>query len=293
MLSLGELRELGLSRQAVSVRAGNGRLHRLHHAVYAVGHPNAGFEGRMLAAVKACGPNAVLSHYSAAELWGFMDRTDRRPDVTIPQSERRSHAGIGVHQSTRLEPRDRTRFQGIPVTTPARTLLDLAAVLEYRVLRGAVRRAQGLHRASPAQLEEVLDRLRPRRGARRLAVIVATGPAPTNSKLEDLVLELVLDGGLAHPDLNKPLVLDGRRVVPDFRWPEQRLVIEADGVAWHDEKVAREEDAARQALLEAHGERVLRVTWDQVVGQPQRTLTRIRRAGAPRAARVAVLSPQR
>ncbi len=289
MLSLGELRELGLSRQAVSVRAGNGRLHRLYRAVYAVGHPNPGFEGRMLAAVKACGPNAVLSHHSAAELWGFMERTDRSPDVTIPASERRGHAGIGVHQSTRLEPRDRAKFEGIPVTTPARTLLDLAAVLEYRVLRGAVRRAEGLHRASPAQLEEVLDRLRPRRGARRLAAIVATGPAPTNSKLEDLVLELVLAGGLAHPDLNKPLVLDGRRVVPDFRWPEQRLVIEADGAAWHDGKVAREEDAARQALLEAHGERVLRVTWRQVVDQPQRTLTRIRRAGAPRAVRVAGL----
>ena len=164
MLSLGELRELGLSRQAVSVRAGNGRLHRLYRAVYAVGHPNPGFEGRMLAAVKACGPNAVLSHHSAAELWGFMERTDRSPDVTIPASERRGHAGIGVHQSTRLEPRDRAKFEGIPVTTPARTLLDLAAVLEYRVLRGAVRRAEGLHRASPAQLEEVLDRLRPRRG---------------------------------------------------------------------------------------------------------------------------------
>jgi very-short-patch-repair endonuclease len=81
--------------------------------------------------------------------------------------------------------------------------------------------------------------------------------------------------------VNQPLVLGGRRVVPDFRWPEQRLVVEADGAAWHDTKLAREDDAQRQALLEAHGERVLRVTWDQAIARPAQTLARMRAAGAP------------
>jgi very-short-patch-repair endonuclease len=123
-----------------------------------------------------------------------------------------------------------------------------------------------------------------RRGAKRLARIVATGPAPTRSELEDAVLDLVLRGGLAHPNVNVPLVLNDRRVVPDFRWPAQRLVIEADGAAWHDHRIAREDDAERQALLEAHGERVLRITWDQAIARPSQTLARVRAAGAPRSA---------
>jgi very-short-patch-repair endonuclease len=137
----------------------------------------------------------------------------------------------------------------------------------------------------------VLGRLGPRRGAKRLACIVATGPAPTRSELEDAVLDLILRGGLAHPCVNAALILGGRRVVPDFRWPAQRLVIEADGAAWHDSKLAREDDADRQALLEAHGERVLRVTWDQAIARPGQTLTRIRAAGAPRNPRPTVNRP--
>jgi very-short-patch-repair endonuclease len=112
---------------------------------------------------------------------------------------------------------------------------------------------------------------------------VATGPAPTRSELEDVVLELILRGGLEHPQVNVPLVLDGRRVVPDFRWPSARLVVEADGAAWHDNELARADDAERQALLEGHGERVLRVTWQQAVAQPAQTLGRLRAAGAPAA----------
>jgi very-short-patch-repair endonuclease len=114
---------------------------------------------------------------------------------------------------------------------------------------------------------------------------VATGQVPTRSELEDAVLELIVRGGLASPDVNVPLQLDGRRVIPDFRWREQRLIVEADGAAWHDSRVAREDDAERQALLELHGERVLRVTWAQAIGQPRRTLARMIAAGAPPARR--------
>ncbi len=96
----------------------------------------------------------------------------------------------------------------------------------------------------------------------------------------------MLAGGLARPDVNVALVLSGRRVIPDFRWPREHLVVEADGAAWHDHKLAREDDAERQALLEAHGERVVRVTWDQAVAKPSQTLSRIQTAGAPFAAPV-------
>ena len=286
VLSLDELFACGLSRTEVRNRARNGRLHPLHRGVYAVGHTNLPLEGRFLAAVKACGPRAVLSHHSAAALWGFMQWDERYPEVTVLGTAQRAHRGLRIHRTTTLHRDDTARHCAIPVTSPARTLLDLAARLDHRPLRSATRRAQSLHRVNVRQLVAILARHWRRPGSPKLACIVATGPAPTRSELEDAVLDLILRGGLAHPQVNEALRRSGRRVVPDFRWPEQRLVVEADGAAWHDNQLAREDDAERQALLEAHGERVLRVTWDQAIARPGQTLARIHAAGAPLAHRV-------
>jgi hypothetical protein len=283
VLSLDELRDCGLSRQAVAVRVARGSLHPLHRGVYAVGHANPPIEGRFLAAVKACGDGAVLSHFSAAALLGIVRWDERYPEVTVVGSGARLHRGIRVHRTRELDPRDVARYQGLAVTAPARTLVDLAGMLDYRRLRRSVRQAQSLRHVELRQLNEALTRLGPRRGSRNLRSIMATGPAPTRSELEDVVLDLMLYGGFEHPDVNVPLVLGGRKVVPDFRWPRQRLVVEADGAAWHDDPLSREDDAERQALLEAHGERVLRVTWEQAVARPRQTLARIRAAGAPAA----------
>jgi very-short-patch-repair endonuclease len=284
VLSLTDLLECGLSQDAVEVRARNGRLHRMYRSVYAVGHPNPSLEGRFLGAVKACGPGAVLSHFAAAALWEIVRWDGRNPEVTVTGTAARVHKGLRVHRTTALDPRDVARHKGIPVTSPARTVLDLASILEGRALRRAVRQAQSRNLVNLRQLAEILNRLgRSRRGAGRLARLLASGPAPTRSELEDVVLDLFRRGGLAHPDVNRALILEGRRVVPDFRWAQQRLVIEADGGAWHENKLAREEDAERQALLEAHGERVLRVTWHQAITRPAQTLARIGAAGAPAA----------
>jgi hypothetical protein len=286
VLSLDELRECGLSPDGVAVRVRNGRLHPMYRRVYAIGHPNPPLEGRWLAAVKACGPGAVLSHFSAAARLGFVRWDDRYPEVTVVGTTTRVQPGLRVHRTRWLDPQDVVQCEGIPTTSPARTLVDLASALDYRPLRRTVRQAQSLRLVHVRQLVEALGRLRSRRGVRKLAQIVATGPAPTRSELEDVVLDLVLGGGLAHPDVNVPLVLRGCRVVPDFRWPDQHVVIEADGAAWHDYRLAREDDADRQALLEAHGERVLRVTWHQAIAQRAQTLSRLRAAGAPPAHRV-------
>jgi len=284
VLSLDELRGCGLSREAVSVRVRNGRLHPLHRGVYAVGHPGTTLEGRFLAAVKVCGSGAVLSHFSAAALWGLLRWEDRRIEVLVGGSGTRVHAGLRVHRTAYLGCDDVTCRHGVPVTSPVRTVLDLSSALGQRPLRRAVRQAQALRLAKPSEIVASLNRPGPQRGRAKLAGIVATGPAPTRSELEDVVLDLVLRGRLEHPDVNRPLVLGGRRVIPDFRWPREHLVIEADGAAWHDHRLAREDDAERQALLEAHGERVLRVTWDQAVARSGETLERIRSAGAPESA---------
>jgi putative AbiEi antitoxin of type IV toxin-antitoxin system/uncharacterized protein DUF559 len=276
VLALDELRECGLTRDMVSDRVRAGHLHPLHRGVYAVGHANPPLKGRFLAAVKACGPTAVLSHFSAAALYGFVTWDHREPETTAPKAH--THEGIHTHRTT-LDPHDITSHQGIPTTTPARTLLDLSPVLPSNELRRATRQAQSLKLVSTTELREVMARAN-RPG--KLAHILATGPAPTRSELEDAVLELIVAGGLERPDINVPLVLDGRTVIPDFRWPEQHLVLEADGAAWHDHRLAREDDAERQALLEAHGERIVRVTWDQAIRHRRQTLTRLEQAGAPK-----------
>jgi Transcriptional regulator, AbiEi antitoxin/Protein of unknown function (DUF559) len=286
VVSVGELRECGLSKKAVSSRVRNGWLHQLHRGVYAVGHDNPPVAGRFLAAVKACGAGAVLSHFAAGAHLGLVRWDGRQPEVTVVGTGARVHSGIRVHRTMDLEAVDIARHERIPVTSPARTLVDLASFLDHRPLRRAVRQAQSLRLVELPELAEALGRLGPRRGVSKLVKIMATGPAPTRSELEDVVLDVLLVGGLAHPDVNVPLVLDGREVIPDFRWPEQQLVVEADSAAWHDHKLSREDDAERQALLEAHGERILRVTWHQAISHPRQTLARITEAGAPLAGRV-------
>jgi very-short-patch-repair endonuclease len=223
----------------------------------------------------------VLSHYSAAALWAIVRWDDRHCEVTVIGTRLLRQTGLRVHRTRVLEARDFTHHMGIPVTTPARTLLDLASILTYRSLRRAVRQAQSLRLVNVTQLNETLGRSGRRRGVRTLRQILATGPAPTRSELEDVVLDLIVRGGLAHPDVNRPLLIDGRRVIPDFRWPEQKLIVEADGATWHENALARADDAERQALLEAHGERVVRVTWSQALTQPSKTLARLQSAGVP------------
>lgn len=284
VLSLDELKACGLTAKAIAVRVRNGRLHPVHRCVYAIGHAGLPIEGRFLAAVKACGSAAVLSHFAAGAHWELVQWDDRHPEVTVVGTGLPRHPGVRVHRTLRLDREDGTRHRGIPVTAPARTLLDLASVLRRPQLRRAARVALSRRLVTLPELVDVLGRLAPRAGSATLASIVADAPVPTRSMLEDIVLALMRKGGLQSPRVNVPLVLGGRRVIPDFRWPVQRLVVEADGAAWHDYRIAREDDAARQALLEAHGERVVRVTWAQAVSRPAETLVRMRAAGAPSAA---------
>jgi very-short-patch-repair endonuclease len=274
-----ELTACGLTDEAIRWRVRNGRLHPLYKRVYAVGHPNIALRGRFLAAVRACGPTAVLSHHAAAVLWGLLKWDGRYPEVLVTRTRR--HARIRTHRTKRLDPVDVRRRYGIPVTSPARTLVDLAATLDAQPLRRAAREAMAQELVTIPELTDALRRLAPCRGCTKLAAILAQGYAPTRSELEDVVLDLILVAGLKRPEVNVAMRVGGRRVVPDFRWPEQRLVVEADGAQWHDHGLARHDDAERQALLEASGERVVRVTWQDAIAKPAQTLRRLREAGAP------------
>jgi very-short-patch-repair endonuclease len=282
VLSLQELRACGLGDEAVRSWERHGRLHRIHRGVYAVGHAGLTPQALWLAAVKACGPQAALSHHCSLMLFGVLPAEDCRPQVTIPAAAKCTAAGVKVYRTRVLHPDDFRRHGGIRTASPSRALFDVAPATTDVGLRRLMSRARAKRLTHLRVLGQQLDRAAGRPGRARFARVLATGPKPTRSELEDRVLDLIRAGGFAEPDVNMPLRIGGRRVIPDFRSPQLRLCVEADGAQWHDNPQARAEDAERQAPLEATGERVPRVTWEQAVAHIPQTHARLAAAGAPR-----------
>lgn len=233
VVSNGQLRGLGLDREAVRRRVATGYLHRIHHAVYAVGHGSLSLNGRYLAAVLAGGSSAALSHRAAADLWSLR-AGPARVAVTVPHGRRGIPRVLEVHRSRMFHPGDFTQRDGIPVTTVARTLLDLAGVVSPRELARAVDTAERLDVFDLGAVEDVLARARGRRGAAALRRAVAEWrPRQTRSELEDRFQELLTTTELPRPRFN--VLLDGDRSQHevDAFWPSQRLVVQLDGFAFH------------------------------------------------------------
>jgi hypothetical protein len=278
VVSTRQLAACGIDSDAVTVRVGRGQLHRVHRGVYAVGSGLLTLRGELTAAVLACGDGAVLSHRAAAAWWELLPWEPRSPEVIVPGGAGRGLAGIRPRWSRSLDRRDAWRRANILVTSPARTVLDLAAELPRTTLRRMIRQALAEGRVSIGQLAGVLDRAPRHRGAEALRAVLADGYVPTRSELEDLALDLLHEAGIERPDVNPELVLDGRRLRPDLLWRGSRVVVELDGAAWHADPLTRRDDGDKQAILEAHGYRVLRVTWQQLFHRPRQTLARIRAA---------------
>lgn len=277
---IDQLAAAGLDANAVARRVQSGQLHRVHAGVYAVGHPGGDWRDQIMAAVLASGDGAVASHWAAAALHGIVRWDGRRIDVTLPDRSGRSRDGIRFHRPRRLHQRDTIRVGCIPTTTAARALLEIAPQLSDRRLKRAVRQAQAERSTNARLIAETLRRAPCAKGARRLAAIIATGTAPTASGDEDVVLDLLLQAGFEHPAVNQRLVVGDETYYPDLRWAGQHLILEIDS-AWHDGPLANELDAARQADLEAAGERVLRTTAEQAICEPRQLIRRLRAAGAP------------
>ncbi|HEY8866156.1 MAG TPA: type IV toxin-antitoxin system AbiEi family antitoxin domain-containing protein [Solirubrobacteraceae bacterium] len=277
LVALGQLRAIGLSDDAVHGWAERGRLHRVHRGVYAVGHPLLDGHGRWLAAVLACGPGAALSHRPAAALWGLLTDTGG-VEVTQPSGTGRSRPGIAVHRSDLT--RDVTAVAGIPVTTVARTLCDLAGSVPRRALERAVAEAE-VRRLDVGDLDARLRANAGRRGAARLRAVLddRTEPALTRSELEERVLALCDRGRMPKPSVNEWISLSaGSGVEADFLWQDKRLVLEADSRTVHATTKAFEADRRRDQRLAIAGYRVIRTTHRQVVHRPAelaRTLARL------------------
>jgi Transcriptional regulator, AbiEi antitoxin/Protein of unknown function (DUF559) len=259
----GQLRALGFSASAIDRRVRAGRLHPRFRGVYAVGHRVVGPDGLRWAAVMACGPTAVVSHLSAAATWSLQRSATRIVDVTVGLGGREAPPGVRLHRTRSLPPDEITRLDGLPITTPARTLLDLAASgLNRTRLELAVDRAEKQSLLDFAELRELLARYPGRPGTPSLKAVLAAYSAPldTRSELEELVLELCDAHGLPRPLVN--CVIEGE--VRDFCWPSRRLVVEADSYSWHSSPSALNADRERDVQLTLAGWRSLRFTYAQV-----------------------------
>jgi predicted transcriptional regulator of viral defense system len=263
-----QLRGLGLSLDAIDRRVQGGRLHVLHRGVYAVGHRAVTRDGHRLAAVLAGGRGAVLSHRSAAALWGIRETARRDVEITAPRECRRP--GIDGHH-IRLAPDEVTVHHNIPVTTPARTLLDLAAILSEHQLARAAERAESLRLTSPTSLEALAARYPRRPGAARLRKLAEdVTDTPTRSVLERRFLSLLDAENLPRPLVNAPADLpEAHDPEADITWRDERLIVELDGYETHSTRAAFERDRARDRALQAHGWRVVRITWRQLQDEPQ------------------------
>jgi very-short-patch-repair endonuclease len=276
LITAAQLRAEGLTPSSITRRLERGRLYLVHRGVYSVGHSPLTLEARLHASVLAVGPDAVLSHVSAAVLWELtaVDLHSRRIDVSTTRrvGQRR---GIRLHVTRRLPSQDVARHRDIPVTGPARTLADIAGVVAPGALRRAVREAEVQRLIT---LDDVRAQLRPgRRGTARLRALVDGGSAPTRSELEDRTLDLLVRHCFPRPRVNATVRANGRAYEVDFLFASQRLILEADGDRYHGTRLARERDAARQADLETAGYRVMRLSWHQVAAETQQTVSRLRR----------------
>jgi hypothetical protein len=273
-----QLSELGLTPQHIAYRIEIGRLIRISRGVYAVGHPRLTREGRWMGAVLTCGPRAVLSHADAAAHWELLPARGVRIDVTTPlrsgrQPDRRR---IRLHRSGTLAGDEVTVRDAIPVTTPARTLLDLASALRTRALEDAIAQADRLERFDLVAVRRVLDAHPRQHGAPALRQLLdrlaGSGPADMRSPLEVAMLQLCDDHGLPAPQAN--VVIRGFLV--DFHWPGTDLIVETDSLRYHRMPTVFESDRDRDQVLMLAGYRVARFTDNQITRQRAKSATRLR-----------------
>jgi REase_MTES_1575 len=275
VVSRAQLVAAGVGREAIRHRLATSRLHLTYPTVYAVGHPLLSLHGRYLAAVLACGDHAVLSHRDAATLLDLLPVGSGAIEVTTIRRGRRSLRGIKLHSSRSLPPDEITTCEGIPCTTVARTLVDLAGCVPPRRLRQTLEQALVLRVFDLAATTVALGRARGRRGTaalRRLLAEVADEPPLTRRELERLFRELVREAGLPLPVVNG--LVAGYEV--DFHWPAHRLIVETDGRAFHAHALAFDDDRQRDLDLELAGWHVLRVTWRHVLQEPERVVALLR-----------------
>lgn len=261
----------GLSVKMIERRLRSGHLDRAYWGVYWIGGAPRTKLGEWMAAVLAAGQDACLSHLSAAHLWGMTDRSGL-PHVTRASGGVNSR-GFRLHHCRNSSPEEQTREQEIPVTTVARTLVELAGTLRERRLSACLNEARRLEIVRLSDVRLAMVRQPNKRGMRTLRRLVdRIDPAwlPTKSELEDLFRVLCFEAGLPKPERNE--TLHGFEV--DCLWPDHKLIVELDGYRFHHHR--KEEDYARDLHFAALGYRTIRITYRMVVDQPHKVVRTLR-----------------
>jgi very-short-patch-repair endonuclease len=266
----------GVSGPQLRHRLENGTLLWVHPGVYRLGHVAPSVEATYLAAVRACGDGALLTVRAAAYHLGLIRGPAPQPEVTAPTQ--RSIDGVVTHRARRpIDARDATVWRAIPVTSVARTLVDLAAVLSVDELARACHEAGVRHRITPNHVAAALARCPRARGATKLRRVIHGDVPVSLSVLERRFLALLRDAGLPLPVTNRPA--GGRRV--DCRWPEHRLTVELDSYRYHSSRHAWEQDRRREREARARGDDFRRFTYGDVFESPGPMLRELRRALLP------------
>jgi very-short-patch-repair endonuclease len=255
----------GLTPKAVAHRIRTGRLHPLRRGVYAVGRPDVDRRGRWMDAVMSCGPAALLSHRSAAVLWGLAKPSlEAEIEVVVPRTTVRHRLGIRVHRRVDLGPEHRREITGIPLTDPISTLVDLAScVVEWRVEQ-AINAADRLDLVDLETLRATVPTLPPRPGMTRLRSLLGL-EALTDTGLERKFIGIVQAAGLPQPKTQ--VWVNGYRV--DFYWPDLGLVVEADGWRYHRTAGEQATDHRRDQAHTEDGLTTLRFAESQIRQEPR------------------------
>ncbi len=275
-VTTAQLHVCGLSARAIRRAVERGQLYPVHRRVYAVGRPPVAPLERAMAGVLAGGLGAVLSHHWSAWLWALRPLPAGPPEVTAPRT-RNQRPGLVLHLSRGLDARDTTTHWGVPTTTAARSLLDMAPTLAPKDLRRAVNDAQ-IKKLTRAEHLRALAARTAGRATRRLTALVPLDQhGATRSLLEDLLFDMARQAAWPLPQINAHV----HRIECDFVFWHKRLIIEADGFGYHATRDGFESDHARRLALQALGWRVVAVTYDQLTTHHHRTraqLTAIIRA---------------
>src|SRR4051812_28092583 len=271
LVTRAQLLDAGITRSAIRRRVEDGSLIPQYRGVYRVGHCAPSVDASYMAAVLACGEGAGLFRRAAGHVLAVLKGAPPVPEV-ITLTER-SIDGIGTHRCRRLDRRDVIVVRGISVTSIARTLVDLAAVLHMHELALACHEAGVRYKTTPRQVEAGLRRRPTSPGGKKLTAVMRGDVPVTLSRLQRAFLRLLREAGLPLPQTNR--VAGGRRV--DCRWPDLRVTVELDSYRFHNSRHAWEQDRQRERAARARGDEFRRYTWADVVEHPAATVRELRR----------------
>ncbi len=270
-MTRSQLSELGLGGDAIDYRLRTGRLFRVYPGVYGVGHPPVEPLERAMAAVLACGPRAALSHGSAMTLWGFWRRWDEPFDLTVAGDRRPK--GVRTHRSVTLLRRDVVIREGIRVTSPARTLLDMAPEVPPKSLARFINDGRLRRILTLADLADVAARNPTHPGAGALMAHAETAQNATRSGGEDDFQAFCQHYGFPMPRVN--ITLHGYEV--DAYFPQEKLIVELDGWPFHRSRDKFESDREQDATMLMYGIATIRITYDRIESEPDHEAERLHR----------------